>query len=77
MFTLSLHPLKRDRGRMKEGVEFTWRRRSSGVDDDLLRRERSCTGPLEKSLKKLRKRFGRKDKNALSLHPLSLLKKRG
>lgn len=39
MFTLSLHPLKRDRGRMKEGVEFTWRRRSGGVDDDLLRRE--------------------------------------
>ena len=35
MFTLSLHPLKRDRGRMKEAVEFTWRRRSGGVDDDL------------------------------------------
>ena len=62
MFTLSLHPLKRDRGRMKEGVEFTWRRRSGGVDDDLLRREVPSTRSTKKSLKKLRKRFGRKDK---------------
>ena len=38
-FALSLHPLKRDRGKMKEGVEFTWRRRSGDVDDDLSRRD--------------------------------------
>ena len=28
-------PAKTGQGRMKEGVEFTWRRRSGGVDDDL------------------------------------------
>ena len=39
MFALSLHPLKRDRGRIKERREFTWKRRSGGVDDDLWRRE--------------------------------------
>ena len=31
----NLEKEERDRGRMKEGVEFTWRRRSGGVDDDL------------------------------------------
>ena len=48
MFTLSLHPLKRDRGRMKEGVEFTWRRRSGGVDDDLDDGKSLKRGPRKK-----------------------------
>ena len=33
--TLIFAPAKTGQGRMKEGVEFTWRRRSGGVDDDL------------------------------------------
>ena len=75
-FALSLHPLKRNeggetRGRRVHAVAAFWRcwRRSFPAGPFKRGREK-------KSLKKLRKRFGGNDKNALSLHPLSLLKKR-
>ena len=75
-FALSLHPLKRNeggetRGRRVHAVAAFWRcwRRSFPAGPFKRGREK-------KSLKKLRKRFGGNDKNALSLHSLSLLEKR-
>ena len=73
---LSLHPLKRNegdetRGRQVQVVAAFWRCWRRSFPAEPFKR-----GTRKKSLKKLRKRFGGNDKNALSLHPLSLLKKR-
>ena len=69
-------PAKTERGRRDEGTASS---RGGGVLAMLT--TIFPGGPFKrgrekKSLKKLRKRFGGNDKNALSLHPISLLKKR-
>ena len=71
-----IKPAKTERGRRDEGTASS---RGGGVLAMLT--TIFPGGPFKrgrekKSLKKLRKRFGGNDKNALSLHPLSLLKKR-
>ncbi|MEI3421164.1 MAG: hypothetical protein V8R91_08995 [Butyricimonas faecihominis] len=73
MFALSLHPLKRDRGMNEAKVEaaFWW------CDDDLWHEGNTLNEALEKKFEKTSKKIWKERKNALSLHPLSLLKKRG
>ena len=75
IFALSLHPLKRNGGR-DEGTASS---RGGGVLEVLTTifpvEGSFKRGARKKSLKKLRERFGGKRENALSLQPLSLLKR--